>query len=114
MLLRTAMADKTGAKVAGRKEIHPGIIVDQINKELLRQQDFGRAWGQLVAPDYPTTLGERLAQRKAELRRAEAEAAAAGSAAPASLTTTSRAAFTTAKPLEEGLKGAYRQLKAGV
>jgi hypothetical protein len=30
------------------------------------------------------------------------------------MTTTSRAAFTTAKPLEEGLKGAYRQLKAGV
>jgi hypothetical protein len=107
-------AAKPADKVAGRKDIHPGIIVDQINKELLRQEDFGRAWGALVSADFPTTLGQRLALRKAELRRAEAEAAAAGGAAPASLATTSRAAFAGAKPLEEGLKGAYRQLKAGV
>ncbi len=100
---------------AGRKEIHPGIIVDQINKELGRQQDFGRVWGALIGPDYPTTLAARLALRKAELREAEAAAAAAsGGAAPASMTTTTRAAFTSAKSLEEGLKGAYRQLKAGV
>ncbi len=107
------MAAKPGEKVAGRKEIHPGIIVDQINKELGRQQDFGRVWGSLVGPDYPTTLGERLAQRKAELRKAEA-AAAAASAVPTSMTTTSRTDYASANSVEAGLKGAYRQLKAGV
>jgi hypothetical protein len=109
------MAAKPGDKVAGRKEIHPGIIVDQINKELGRQQDFGRVWGALVGPDYPTTLGARLALRKAELREAEAAAAAAhGGAIPTSMTTTTRTSFAATKSVEEGLKGAYRQLKAGV
>jgi hypothetical protein len=103
-----------GDKAAGRKEIHPGIIVDQINKELGRQRDFGKSWGALISPDFPTTLGARLALRKAELRQAEEAAAAASGAAPASMTTTTRAAFANPRSLEEGLKGAYRQLKAGV
>ena len=96
--------------ITGRKEIHPGIIVDQINKELKKQQDFGRMWGSLVSSSYPKTVQERLAARKAELAAAEAS----GAPVPSSLTTTTRAAFSNTRSLEEGLGKAYRQLKAGV
>ena len=103
------MAAKPPA-VAGRKEIHPGIIVDQINKELGRQQDFGKVWGSLVSPDYPTTPAEALALRRAELQKLEA----ATGGAVTTLNTTSRAEFATRKPLETGLGKAYKTLKAGV
>jgi hypothetical protein len=104
------MPDKPGGeKVAGRKEIHPGIIVDQINKELGRQRDFGRVWGSLVSPDYPKTPEETLAARRAELAAIEAK----GLAAPTA-TTTSRAEFSNTKSLETGLGKCYKALKAGV
>jgi len=79
------MADATG-KVAGRKEINPLIIVDQINKELLRQRNYGLEWGALV-PDYPKTFDERLKIRVAELEALRAKAVAAGMAGEAWKTT---------------------------
>jgi hypothetical protein len=100
---------KGGEKVAGRKEIHPGIIVDQINKELLKQRGFGKTWGVLVAQGFPTTLAEEVALKKKELAQLEE----AGVSAP-SVTTTSRAEFSSPTNLEAGLKGSYRSLKAGV
>ena len=114
------MADK--AKAGGsrpQKELHPLVIVDQINKELLRQRNYGLEWGALV-PDYPKTEAERLAQRKAELAELSAKAAQIGapaSATAASYTSTTNASFpprTTLGSLETGLGGAYRKLKAGV
>ena len=94
-----------------RKELHPLVVIDQINKELLRQQTFGAVWGALV-PGHPTTQAAALAQRKAELAALRAKLPAAGVTS-----TTSRSAFPPREDLgglEVGLAKAFRTLKAGV
>ena len=110
------MADKGGAKVAGRKDINPLIIVDQINKELLRQRNYGLEWGALV-PDFPRTYDERLQRRVAELEALRAKAVATGTAVIA-FTTTYGAEYARkdGPTLTEArrLNKAFRTLKAGV
>lgn len=115
------MADAKAApgKVAGRKELNPLVIVDQINKELLRQRNYGLEWGALV-PDYPKTADAYLAARRAELAAlttGKPGSAPAAAAAASAYSTTTRAAFperATLGGLETGLGSAYRTLKAGV
>ena len=110
------MADKGGAKVAGRKDINPLIIVDQINKELMRQRNYGLEWGALV-PEYPKTYDERLQRRVAELEALRAKAVATGAAGIA-FTTTYGAEYARkdGPTLTEArrLNKAFRTLKAGV
>ena len=114
------MADAAKAapgKAAGRKELNPLVIVDQINKELLRQRNYGLEWGALV-PGYPKTSAEYLAARRAELEAlTKGKPGSAPAASASAYSTTTRASFperATLGGLETGLGSAYRTLKAGV
>ncbi len=88
--------------------------VDQINKELLRQRNYGLEWGALV-PGFPKTFDERLARRQGELEALRAKAVACGTAGVAFSTTYgAEYAQKDGAKLERGLNKAFRTLKAGV
>ena len=96
----------------GRMEkLNPGVIVDQINKELLRQREFGKVWGPLVSESYPKTFEEQIDKKKAELEKIKNENGTIGTNP---FTTTTRAEYANTKSLEGGIGKAYKVLRAGV
>lgn len=112
------MAEKKGAPIAGRKELNPLVYQGEIQKETLRQRQFGLMWGEICKSEVPKTMEEAIEAKQRELQRLQEEAMSKTGHKPAALlsqTTQGEFDESARKPdPEAGLKKGFRILRAGV
>ncbi len=111
------MADKAKAE-AGRKDIDPMVWAGEIQKEILRQKQFGPTWGEVCKGYVPKSIDEALEAKRKELADIERKVSQELHKSPIELqmqTTTGIYADCAEKPdPEAGYKKGYRVLRAGV
>jgi hypothetical protein len=105
-----------GGAVKKIPDMNPLVYADLVEKELLRQREFGKVWGELSKTSVPKTLEEAAALKHAEIAELSAKLPP-GTAKSVTYTTNIMGTYPSVPNhahLEAGLGKAYKVLRAGI